>query len=136
MPRSLWSGDIEMGLLHIPVKLYKGEEDDEVSFHLYHQKCGSAVTRPSVCTVCDEPVEWSEIVKGIDTTEGVVTFTDEEIRSIKPESTKVLKMMATGSMPDPVYLDAFYWIEPEPRAAHAYNVLTAALKATKQVLLG
>lgn len=136
MPKSMFSGDIEIGLLRIPIKLYKGLEDDEVGFHLYHAKCGSAITRPSLCSVCEESVEWADIVKGMDTTQGVVTFTDTEIEAVQPEATKTLHMIKTGPMPDPIFMDAFYWIEPEPRATHAYNVLTSAMKSMKSCVYG
>lgn len=137
--RAMWSGDLAFGLLRVPVKLYKGTEDNEIKFNLIHgaEGCNARVRRPMKCENGHDLDTTAEVVKGFTLEDGaVVTFTQAEINDIKVPSSKVIELYRNGEMPDPALFDEVYWIQPELRATHAYSLLVEAMKRKEVSMYG
>ena len=87
-----------------------------------------------------EEIEKREVVKGYEYSRGqFLTFTDEELKALDVESSKVvdLEKFVAGSDIDPVYFDSPYFVYPDgPIAVEALRVIGAAMAETGVVGLG
>ncbi|HZD27423.1 MAG TPA: Ku protein [Xanthobacteraceae bacterium] len=87
-----------------------------------------------------EEIEKREVVKGYEYSRGqFLTFTDEELKALDVESSKVvdLEKFVAGSDIDPVYFDSPYYVYPDgPIAVEALRVIGAAMAQAGVVGLG
>jgi DNA end-binding protein Ku len=87
-----------------------------------------------------EEIDKTEVVKGYEYDRGqFVTFTDEELKALDVESSKVvdLEKFAQGGEIDPVYFDSAYYVYPDgPIALEALRVIGAAMAEAGVVGLG
>src|SRR5438309_7703520 len=87
-----------------------------------------------------EEIEKREVVKGYEFSRGqFLTFTDEELKALEVESSKVvdLEKFVAGSDIDPVYFDSPYYVYPDgPIAVEALRVIGAAMARAGVVGLG
>src|SRR5437764_818804 len=87
-----------------------------------------------------EEIEKREVVKGYEYSRGqFLTFTDEELKALDVESSKVVdleKFVAGGDI-DPVYFDSPYFVYPDgPIAVEVLRVIGAAMAKVGVVGLG
>src|SRR6266545_4325717 len=125
-PHALGSGTISFGLVSIPVKLYTAASAGGVSFNQLHTKCGNRLRQQMFCPVDNEVVDRSQIVKGYEfQKDQYVRFTDEEIKSLEGEASKVIDIteFVPLSTVDPIY------------GEKAYRLLTDAMAKTERVAL-
>jgi Ku protein len=101
-----------------PVKVYKATDEptEGVSFRQIHAACNHRVTQPKRCDHCNTTVSNSDVVKGVEHGDGFLTFTDDEIKALKPEAAGTIKIegyLAADAI-DPTYQDgAVYFIAPD-----------------------
>src|SRR5919106_1493424 len=95
MPRSMWRGAIQFGLVTVPVKLYLATESrGGLSFNLLHKKCLNRIQMKIHCPVHGE-IPRSETVRGFEYSKGQYVVIEESdfesvplktVRSIEIES--------------------------------------------------
>jgi DNA end-binding protein Ku len=137
-PHSIGSGTISFGLVSIPIKLYTAASSGGVSFNLLHAKCGSRIKQQTFCPVCNEVVERSALVKGYEfTKEQYVRFTDEELKSLEGEASKIIDIAEFVPLPkvDPIYFEKTYYLGPDKGGEKAYRLLADAMAKTGRVAL-
>ena len=137
-PHSLGSGTISFGLVSIPVKLYTAASSGGVSFNLLHAKCGSRIKQQTFCPVCNEVVERGALVKGYEfQKDQYVRFTDEELKSLEGESSKVIDIaeFVPLSSVDPIYFEKTYYLGPDKGGEKPYRLLADAMEKSGRVAL-
>ncbi|HEY7436107.1 MAG TPA: Ku protein [Methylomirabilota bacterium] len=137
-PHSLGSGTISFGLVSIPVKLYTAASSGGVSFNLLHAKCGSRIKQQTFCPVCNEVVERNALVKGYEfQKDQYVRFTDEELKSLEGESSKVIDIaeFVPLSSVDPIYFEKTYYLGPDKGGEKPYRLLADAMGKSGRVAL-
>jgi len=137
-PHSIGSGTISFGLVSIPIKLYTAASSGGASFNLLHAKCGSRIKQQTFCPVCNEVVERSGLVKGYEfAKEQYVRFTDEELKSLEGEASKVIDIAEFVPLPkvDPIYFEKTYYLGPDKGGEKAYRLLADAMAKTDRVAL-
>ena len=137
-PHSLGSGTISFGLVSIPVKMYTAASPAGVSFNQLHAKCGNRLRQQMFCPVDNEVVDRSQIVKGYEfQKDQYVRFTDEEIKSLEGEASKVIDIteFVPLSTVDPIYFEKTYYLGPDKGGEKAYRLLTDAMAKTERVAL-
>jgi DNA end-binding protein Ku len=137
-PHSLGSGTISFGLVSIPVKLYTAASSGNVSFNLLHAKCGSRIKQQTFCPVDNEVVERSALVKGYEfQKDQYVRFTDEELKSLEGESSKVIDIeeFVPLSSVDPIYFEKTYYLGPDKGGEKPYRLLADAMAKSDKVAL-
>jgi len=137
-PHSLGSGTISFGLVSIPVKLYTAASAGGVSFNQLHAKCGNRLRQQMFCPVDNEVVDRSQIVKGYEfQKDQYVRFTDEEIKSLEGEASKVIDIaeFVPLSTVDPIYFEKTYYLGPDKGGEKAYRLLADAMAKTERVAL-
>src|SRR5215468_3551911 len=137
-PHSLGSGTISFGLVSIPVKMYTAASAGGVSFNQLHAKCGNRLRQQMICPVDNEVVDRSAIVKGYEfQKDQYVRFTDEEIKSLEGEASKVIDIaeFVPLSTVDPIYFEKTYYLGPDKGGEKAYRLLADAMAKTERVAL-
>lgn len=138
--RPTWQGHLKLSLVTCPVALYTATASSgEVHFHMLHKGTNNRIrmvpTDPET-----GPVERSDIVKGYETDKGrYVIVTDEEIRSVRLESTRTIDIerFVDAEAIDRMYWNDPYFLLPDGKLAmDAYSVIREAMKRTGQMALG
>ena len=134
--RAIWSGAVSFGLVSVPIKVYSATTNHDVRFHQVHGADGGRIRYKRTCEVCEEVVEYADIVKGFDTPEGeLITLDDNDLNSL-PVSTgheiDVIEFVPSDQI-DPLLFDKSYYLEPETKAAKPYALLREALNETDRM---
>jgi len=138
--RPVWTGQIRLALVALPVKLYSAlDAREKISFNQIHEPSKQRIRYEKVAPGIG-PVDKDEIVKGYEYSKGrYVLFSDEEFEALKIDSKKTLDMIqfAPAETIDPIYFDKPYYALPDGKMAdEPYRVVREALKKTKTVGLG
>lgn len=138
--RPVWTGQIRLALVALPVKLYSAlDSKEKISFNQIHEPSKQRIRYEKVAPGIG-PVDKDEIVKGYEYQKGrYVLFSDEEFEALKVDSKKTLDMIqfAPADTIDPIYFDKPYYALPDGKLAdEPYRVVREALKKTKTVGLG
>ena len=141
MARSLWSGSISFGLVTIPVRMFTAEHEHEVHFHQLNRTTGHRIRYRKVDDATGEEVDHDDIVKGYEVAKGEwVTFDDDELEQLRPESTRTLDIEDFVDLADvdPIYYDKTYFLAPEDdlAARRAYALLLDAMEDRQRVGIG
>ena len=138
--RPVWTGQIRLALVALPVKLYSAlDSREKISFNQIHEPSKQRIKYEKVVPGIGA-VDKDEIVKGFEFQKGrYVLFSDEEFEQLKVDSKKTLDMIqfAPADTIDPIYFDKPYYALPDGKLAdEPYRVVCEALKRTKTVGLG
>jgi DNA end-binding protein Ku len=140
MARALWSGSINFGLVNVPVKAFTAVRDHDVHFHQLDKKSGSRIRYQKVAEETGKEVEQDQIALGFDVGNGrYVTFDAEEIKAVRPTSTRVIEIADFVDLEDidPIYFQNTYWLVPSNDAAKkSYQLLVAAMDDEQRVGVG
>jgi DNA end-binding protein Ku len=137
-PHSIGSGTISFGLVSIPIKMYTAASSAGVAFNMLHAKCGNRIKMQQFCPVCNEVVDRAGLVKGYEfAKEQYVRFTDEELRTLEGEASKVIDIAEFVPLPtvDPIYFEKTYYLGPDKGGEKAYRLLADAMAKTDRVAL-
>ncbi|MGH7616393.1 MAG: Ku protein [Gemmatimonadaceae bacterium] len=138
--RSVWSGSLAFGLVNIPVRLHSAVRDKErVKFRLLHKTDLSPIRYDRVCEREDEPVDWSDIVKGYEFTKGkFVVVTDDEFKRASIASSKTIEILdfVKADEIDPRYYETPYYLMPDKGGEKSYALLREAMARTATVAMG
>jgi DNA end-binding protein Ku len=138
--RPTWQGHLRLSLVTCPVALYTATTTTgDVHFHLLNPKTGNRIKM--VTTDPDSgPIQRSELVKGFEIEKGrYITVTDEEIKSVRLESTRTIDIERFVDVEE---IDRLYWNDPYylvpdgKMAAEAYSVIREAMSASGKIALG
>ena len=127
---------ISVGMLYIPVGLYKTTRDIGVSFNQLCKDSHERIKYKKYCPSCDKEVTSKDIIKGYEFEKGkYVTFTEDEIEKIKSDKDRTIHVehFAKMSEIDSIYFDKNYYVTPEPGAEKAYELLRQSMLAQKEV---
>lgn len=138
--RPIWTGQIRLALVALPVKLYSAlDAREKISFNQIHEPTKQRIRYEKVAPGVGA-VEKDEIVKGYEYSKGrYVLFSDEEFEAMKVDSKKTLDMIqfAPAETIDPIYFDKPYYALPDGKLAdEPYRVVRDALRRSKTIGLG
>jgi len=131
MPRSIWNGVISFGMVSIPVKLYTGTADKDISFNMLHKDDNERIKMLRWCPADERAVEMSEIVKGYEyARDQYVVLTEEDFEKLPLPSKHTIELtqFVEASEIDPVYYEKSYYLEADERAMKPYALLLKALR--------
>jgi DNA end-binding protein Ku len=138
--RPTWQGHLRLSLVTCPVALYTATNSGgEVHFNLINPETNNRIKM--VTTDPDTgPVERSSLVKGYEFEKGqYVLLTNEEIASVKLESTKTIDIerFVPEADIDRIYWDNPYYLAPDGKLAQeAFSVIREAMARSGQIALG
>jgi DNA end-binding protein Ku len=132
MPRSMWKGAIQFGLVTIPVKLYLATESKGVSFNMLHAACRGRIQMKTYCPTDDEIIERSDTVRGYEVApDQYVVITDEDLASVPLKTVRSIEIEQFVPVDSAAETTRFvkqaYYLEPEPVARKAFFLLRQVL---------
>jgi DNA end-binding protein Ku len=142
-PPSLWSGNLRLSLVLIPVRLVPAvSTEDAISFRQIHEPSGKPIKNVKGVrdgdTFTEVPEE--EIVKGYEHAKGHhVLIHPREVDELKLEAKHTIDMVR---FVDEAEIDIRYWEKPYyltpdgDEADEGYTVIREALKQTRKVAIG
>jgi Ku protein len=142
MPASLWSGNLRLSLVLIPVKLHAATTEGKVAFRQIHAPSGNPIR--NIKGVRDgetfTEVPEDEIIKGYEHAKGHhILIHPEEIDQLKLEAKHTIDMVrfVDEADIDSRYLEKPYYLTPDgDDADEGYTVIREALKQTGKVAIG
>ena len=140
--RPVWEGHLRLSLVTCPVALHKavGEPADAVHFHLLNPETHNRVKQKWCDPEAGKLVERRDLVRGFEVGKGeYVLVTDDELKGIKLESTKLIdieRFVDAGEI-DRLYWDEPYYMVPSGKtAAEPFAVIREAMASQRRVALG
>src|SRR6202158_5551596 len=142
-PIPLWSGNLRLSLVLVPVKLYRAvSTEGSVAFRIIHKESGQPIRYFKGVPTEDgfEEVPDEEIVKGYEHAKGHhVLIKPEELDDLKLEAKHTIDMVrfVDEAEIDTRYLEKPYYLTPDgDEADEGYTVIRDALKQTGKVAIG
>lgn len=136
MSRAIWEGSISFGLVQIPVGLYGAESRDDLSFDLLDKRDMAPVGYQRINKVSGEVVDWGDIVKGYEYSDGeyvVVEKEDFERANVKASRTVDIIHFADAGELDILYYEKPYYLVPDERGTKPYVLLREALRKQNKI---
>lgn len=136
-PRSIWSGNLRIGLVNIPVKASSMTRDMRISFRMLHRSCKTPISFKRICQEGEE-VPLADTVYGYPLGKGkYVILEKKEIDSMKPESknTIALDRFVNFFEVDPHYFEKTYLLLPD-RSEDAYSLLRSVMEKSGKAAIG
>ncbi|MBW3560074.1 MAG: Ku protein, partial [Proteobacteria bacterium] len=138
--RPSWQGHLKLSLVTCPVALYTGTSaSGDIHFNLLNP---ATMNRIKMVTTDPEtgPIERSELVKGYQVEKDrYIIMTDEEIKSVRLESTKTINI---ERFVDADEIDRLYWNDPyllvpnSDLGLEAFVVIREAMAKSNKIALG
>lgn len=136
MPRELWKGAIQFGLVHIPVSLYPAEQRDELSFAMLDRRDLQPVGYKRYNKGTGEEVPYDRIVKGYEIDEGrYVTLEKEDFQRANVEATQsvdIVGFVERAQLPA-FFFESPYYLAPGKHGEKGYALLRETLVRTGRV---
>jgi len=137
MPRPIWSGSLNFGLVNVPVRLTSAVRDLDLHFRQLHAKDDTPIETRRVCSEEDVEVAYEDIGNEY---EGVI-LTDAELAAADPKKTKTIEIESFVKLEevDPIYFDHPYFLVPAGETdgtVRAYRLLAEVMSRTDRAALG
>jgi len=138
MPRAIWKGSINIGLVSVPVKLYSAVRPQDVRFNELHATDAVRIKHIRVCSKEEEEVPFEEIVKGYEIApDQYVLIEPGELEALDPKKTKTIEISDFVDLDaiDPIFYDHPYYLAPAAGGAKPYRLLHEAMTESRKVAI-
>ena len=140
MPRAIWKGSLNFGLVNVPIGVYTATKDKTIHFNQFEEGTSDRIRYRKVNERTGKEVDNNDIVRGYDLGGGeYVILSDEELEAAEPEKSRLIEITDFVDLNeiDPVYFRSTYYLAPEGEAAEkAYGLLREVMNSTKKVAIG
>lgn len=138
--RPLWTGQLRLALVSVPVQIYSATKSGaRLSFHQVHKPSGKRIRYEKVVPGIG-PVDTDDIFKGYEISKGrYVMLSEDDFDDVKIEARKTFDLVQFVDYCeiDPIYFEKPYYVVPDGDLAEdAYRVLRDALRSTKKMGVG
>ena len=136
MPRELWKGAIQFGLVHIPVSLFPAEQRDELSFTMLDRRDLQPVGYKRFNKTTGDEVPYEQIVKGYEVEDGrFVTLEKDDFKRANVEATQTVDIVGFVERESlsPIFFEAPYYLAPGKHGDKGYALLRETLVRTGRV---
>lgn len=138
MSRAIYSGNLQLALLNVPVKLHKANKDADVHFKNVHAVCHSTLNLKKWCAKCNREVTATELNKGFELAKDqIIEFSEQELEAVaiaESRQIKVERVIDASEMPI-IATDSIYYLQPDKYAEHTYSLLAKALFIKPVILI-
>jgi len=139
MPRAIWSGAINFGLVSVPVKMYTAVKPKDIAFHQVDEKTGARIRYKRVSEKSGREVPYEQIAKGFEVSDDeYVVIEPKELEKLTPEKTHTIDIEDFVELEqiDPIYYQTTYFLSPDTGGDKAYTLLLKAMKDSEKVAIG
>jgi DNA end-binding protein Ku len=134
VPRSMWKGAIQFGLVTIPVKLYLATESRAgVSFHMLHEKDDARIQMKIWCPEDEAIIPRSDTVKGFEyAPDKYVVITDEDLEKLPLKTVRSIEIEqfveSDKAEAHTKFVKQAYYLEPDKVGRKAFGLLKSVLQ--------
>lgn len=131
-------GSISMGLVLIPIGLYKTTTDNDIHFNQLDKESKARIRYKKYCSHCNKEVTSEDIIKGYEyEKDKYVIMSEEELEKIKTKKDKTIHIIqfAKLSEVDQLYYEKNYYGIPDTGAEKAFELLRQCLFLQKKVAI-
>lgn len=131
-------GSISMGLVLIPIGMYKATVDNDIHFNQLEKESKARIKYKKYCSHCGKEVTSTDIVKGYEyEKDKYVVMSDDELEKIKTKKDKTIHILHFAKMSEinMIYYEKDYYAAPDTGAEKAYELLRQALLSQKKVAI-
>lgn len=131
-------GSVSMGMVLIPVGLYKATVDNDIHFNQLEKESKARIQYKKYCSHCGKEVGPADIIKGYEyEKDKYVVMTEEDLEKIKTKKDKTIHIIQFSKMSevDMIYYEKDYYAIPDTGAEKAYELLRQTLLAQKKVAI-
>ena len=136
MPRELWKGAIQFGLVHIPVSLFPAEQREDLSFTMLDRRDLQPVGYKRFNKSTGDEVPYEEIVKGYEVEDGqYVTLEKEDFKAANVEATQTVDIVGFIDRESlaAYFFESPYYLGPGKHGEKGYALLRETLVRTGRV---
>lgn len=129
---------ISVGLIYIPVDLFKTTRDISISFNQLCKDTHQRVRYKKYCPSCNKEVKSDDIIKGYEfEKDRYVTITEEELEKIKTKKDKTIHVLHFAKMEDvdSIYFEKNYYVVPHTGGEKAFELFRQALLTEEKVAI-
>ncbi len=138
MAKALWKGNLSLGLVNIPVRLYPETRPRVTAFTLVDRRDLSPIGVTHVNKKTGEPVPASEIARAATLPGGRrVIVPDEILDDLAEDRTHTVRIVGFTPLSDisPAHFQTPYFLEPSAEGEKGYTLLLGALTQTRKAAL-
>lgn len=131
-------GSISMGLVLIPIGLYKTTTDNDIHFNQLDKESKSRIQYKKYCSHCNKEVTTADIIKGYEyEKDKYVIMTEDEIEKVKTKIDKTIHIIQFVKLSevDQLYYEKNYYGIPDAGAEKAYELLRQSMLLQKKVAI-
>jgi len=132
--RAIWKGNLKLGRLAVPVKLYSAITDRDVHFHLLEKRSRQRVKQHMVHPETGEEVSSEQVQKGLEVEPGTfVILKEEELQKLEPQDSRDIELLQflPPQVIDNQWYERPYYLGPDGDTA-GYFALAEALEKQKK----
>ena len=138
MRSNIWKGALSFGLLNIPVKLMKAEEEKNFHFSLLDQKDLVPIRYKKMNAKTGKEVPYNRITKGYEFKKNqYVMMTDNDFKAANVQATGTIDIenFVDINEIDLMFLERPYYLVPDKNGEKGYFLLSEAMKKSKKVAI-
>lgn len=139
MRSNIWKGALSFGLLNIPVRLMKAEEEKALHFSLLDQNDLSPIHYKKISAKTGKEVPYKRIVKGYEYKKNEFVVMDEkDFKAANVEATGTIDIESFVDLDDVdlMFIERPYYLVPEKNGEKGYFLLCEAMKKSNKVAIG
>ena len=138
MPRPIWSGSINFGLVNVPVKMYNTVRQRTIRFNQLRKSDGCRIRLKKTCAADGTEVTNEQIVKGYEISpDQYVIVTQEDLDALNPKASKTIAIedFVLSEQINPVYYEQAYYLVPDKGSGKAYTLLLTAMNSAGRIAI-
>jgi DNA end-binding protein Ku len=130
MPRAIWKGAINFGLVHVPVALYPAAQDSGIDFDWLDRRSMDPVGYKRINKRTGKEVAAEDVVRGVKQDgDDYVVLSDDEIKAAYPKATQTIEIETFAEAREIpfYYLEKPYFLSPIGKGEKVYALLREAM---------
>lgn len=138
MRSNIWKGVLSFGLLNVPVRLMKAEEEQELHFSMLDGKDLAPIHYKKINAKTGKEVPYNRIVKGYEYKKNeYVVMTEGDFKAANVEATDTIDIenFVEQKDVDLMFLEKPYYLVPEKNGEKGYFLLVEAMKKREKVAI-
>jgi DNA end-binding protein Ku len=135
MPRPIWKGAINFGLVNVPIELITAVKEKTVHFHMMSKDGNCRLRRKLYCPESGKEYDFNQTARGIEVgPEEYVLIEEREIKRLRPAKGRAMEIEQFVDLEaiDPVFYERVYYVRPGEDANKSYHLLVEAMHRTKK----
>ncbi|MFW5968432.1 MAG: Ku protein, partial [Persicimonas sp.] len=135
MPKAIWKGHINFGLVTVPVRLYSATNRRKTEFSLVDRRDKSPVGQRRINKETGREIEPENVARAAEVDGEPVIVEDEDFERLRSELSRSIDIehFVRLEQIEPAYFDRPYFLEPQEGGERSYALLRLVAEQTGRV---